>query len=99
MVCVYVPCYKILHKMLWKSGSKRDISQNFFLVFTVGNLKIDLTKSTSTPRLGHRLCLDPSDHLDEVVTGMSQPKDGVSSQDRETAHKPGATRLAPLIVY
>ena len=44
-------------------------------------------------------CLDPSDHLDEVVTGMSQPKDGVSSQDRETAHKPGATRLAPLKVY
>ena len=50
VVCVYVPCYKILHKMLWKSGSKRDISQNFFLVFTVENLKIDLTKSTSTPR-------------------------------------------------
>jgi len=49
VVCVYVPCYKIVHKILWKSGSKRDISQNFFLVAAVGNLKIDLTKSGSTP--------------------------------------------------
>ena len=44
-------------------------------------------------------CLDPSVHLDEVVTRMSQPKDGVPSQDWEAAHKPGATRLAPLLVY
>ena len=52
VVCAYVPCYKIVHTILWKSGSKRDISQNFFLVAAVGNLKIDLTKSGSTPKLG-----------------------------------------------
>ena len=49
VVCVYVPCYKMVHNILWKSGSKRDISQHFFLVAAVGNLKIDLTKSGPTP--------------------------------------------------
>ena len=56
---------------------------------------VALARGCAHQRTAHQSCLDPSDHLDEVVTGMSQPKDGVSSQDRETAHTPGATRLAP----
>ena len=66
------------------------------------SLRIHITKRPpmrARTYLALPTCLDPSDHLDEVVTGMSQPKDGVLSQDREAAHTPGATRLAPLIVY